>query len=107
MEATWGRSSFRPESRRERCSRPWSGAMCRRSRVCRSLTVAALLATLACNQEQKKEETKTAAPTVEYFHADPATAANVSGRITYHGTKPSRKVISMDADAKCEAANGN
>ena len=74
--------------------------------VYRSLTVAALLASVACNQEQKKVEIKMAPP-VEYFHVDPATAVKVSGKISYHGAKPSRKVISMDADAKCEAANGN
>ena len=80
--------------------------MCKCGPVYRSLTVAALLASVACNQEQKKVEIKMAPP-VEYFHVDPATAVKVSGKISYHGAKPSRKVISMDADAKCEAANGN
>ena len=68
--------------------------------------MAAAIVAVGCSQQPKKEETKTALP-VEYFHVDPATAASVSGKITYHGPKPSRKVISMDADAKCEAANGN
>jgi hypothetical protein len=80
--------------------------MCNRGSAYRSLTVATLFLAVACNQPEKKIEV-TMAPPVEYFHVDPATAANVSGKIAYRGTKPSRRVISMDADAKCEAANGN
>jgi len=72
----------------------------------RYLIVAAALLAAGCNQEAKKAETKSAPP-VEYFHPDPATAANVTGKITYRGARPSRKIISMDADAKCEQANGN
>jgi plastocyanin len=42
---------------------------------------------------------------VEYFHVDPATSGSVHGKITFHGPKPPRKVIAMDADANCMKAN--
>ena len=74
--------------------------------MCRALLAAALLAAAGCGPGGKKEETK-AAPPVEYYRVDPATAATVTGRIVYRGPRPARKIISMDADAKCEAANGN
>jgi plastocyanin len=45
-----------------------------------------------------------AAP-VEYFHVDPATAGSVAGKVTFSGTKPAVKMISMEADAGCQAAN--
>lgn len=50
-------------------------------------------------------ETKTVerpkAPTVEYFHVDPATAGSISGKITYRGAKPARVRIDMSSDAGC------
>jgi hypothetical protein len=41
----------------------------------------------------------------EYFHVDPATAATVHGKIAYHGPKPAKERISMDAEAACEQAH--
>jgi plastocyanin len=40
-----------------------------------------------------------------YFHVDPATAGTIRGSVTYHGPKPSRKVIDMESDAGCEKAH--
>jgi len=51
------------------------------------------------------ESRKEPAKPVEYFHVDPATAAAVQGKITFHGTKPPKKAIAMDADAACMTAN--
>lgn len=65
----------------------------------------ALLA-VGCGQGEKKEAEKTAPP-VEYFHVDAATAGTIQGKIVYHGAVPKPRVISMDADAACEQANGN
>jgi hypothetical protein len=72
----------------------------------KTLVIAAALLAIGCNRQPKKEETKSAPP-VQYFHVDPATASTVTGRILYRGPKPTRKIISMDADARCEQANGN
>jgi plastocyanin len=71
-------------------------------------TVGAALMGAGCSgggsqTEPKKEEVK---QPVEYFHPDPATAATVHGRIVFHGVKPPKKLISMEADANCMKANG-
>jgi len=42
---------------------------------------------------------------VEYFHVDPATAAVMRGRVVFHGPKPARTVIVMDAEAACQKAH--
>jgi plastocyanin len=42
---------------------------------------------------------------VEYFHADPATAAVIHGRIHFTGTKPPKRLISMETEAGCQRAN--
>ncbi|MBS1859880.1 MAG: hypothetical protein JST11_31205 [Acidobacteria bacterium] len=68
----------------------------------------ALLAGLAlAGCGSKSEEPKKAATTrpVEYYHVDPATAGTIHGRILFHGVKPPKKAISMDADAACQQAN--
>jgi len=41
------------------------------------------------------------APKVEYFHVDAATAGKLRGRIVYEGPKPTRRVIPMESDIKC------
>src|SRR5260370_42560384 len=41
----------------------------------------------------------------EDFHVDPDTAGTVTGAITFHGTKPARQPISMEADEGCQKAN--
>ena len=69
--------------------------------------VLALLAA-ACGKppvEEKKAAEKAAPPPVEYFHVDPATAGTVTGTITFHGSKPARQAISMEADEGCQKAN--
>jgi plastocyanin len=70
--------------------------------------VFACAALAACGGSQPAAETKkdlVSTKPVEYFHPDPATAASVHGKISFHGTKPPRKVIAMDADANCVKAN--
>jgi plastocyanin len=70
--------------------------------------VAAVL-TLACgNTTKPAEPQKKAAETpkpVEYFHVDPGTAGSITGVISFSGPKPSRKLISMEAEAGCQQAN--
>ena len=38
----------------------------------------------------------------EFFVPDPATAATVEGKVTYDGSLPPKKRISMDAEAECQ-----
>src|SRR4051812_17809022 len=54
---------------------------------------------------QVQEKKQAVTQQVEYFHPDPATAATVHGRIVFHGVKPPKKLISMEADAACMQAN--
>jgi hypothetical protein len=60
-----------------------------------------------CNQAPPPAQTKASEPAKppEYFHVDPATAATVHGKINYHGPKPAKERISMDAEAACEQAH--
>ncbi|MDE1175811.1 MAG: carboxypeptidase regulatory-like domain-containing protein [Edaphobacter sp.] len=46
-----------------------------------------------------------AKPAVSYFKVDPATAGSVSGKITFSGRPPARKVIDMSEDPACVAAH--
>ena len=57
------------------------------------LVLACLLTLMACNR-------KATAP--EYFSADPATAARVSGIVRFTGKPPESKPISMAVDEDCE-----
>lgn len=62
-----------------------------------------------CGQAQKAEAPKKKtedAASAAVFHVDPATAGAVRGRVFYHGTKPQRKLISMEEDPACEKAAG-
>jgi len=47
-----------------------------------------------------KMESAPAKP-VAYFHVDPATAGEVTGRITFSGKAPARKKVDMDEDPQC------
>jgi len=69
--------------------------------------LAALLCAVLAGCGAGAGETKKAAvaPPVEYFHPDPGTVASAHGKITFHGQKPPRKVIAMDADQGCMNAN--
>ena len=71
-----------------------------------ALVAAALIAAGCSNQPQppQKAAAEPAKP-VEYFHVDPATAATVAGKVVYHGPKPARTVINMDAEAGCQQAH--
>jgi plastocyanin len=65
-----------------------------------------LLAACSPAPEKKAAEAPKNAPKpVEYFHVDPATAADVHGRIFFHGEKPPRKLINMETEAGCQNAN--
>jgi hypothetical protein len=76
----------------------------------RALLFAAAVIAAGCGKTEgpKAEEKKVAveAPKpVEYFHVDAATAGVITGSITYHGAKPTRQVISMEAEEGCQKAN--
>ena len=60
----------------------------------------ALLAFTACNSaEQKVETPKTEAKAaVNYFQVDPATAGSITGKITFTGHAPPRKVINVKSE---------
>src|SRR6185437_2496676 len=49
---------------------------------------------------QSKMDSAPAKP-VAYFHVDPATAGEVTGRITFSGKAPARKKVDMDEDPQC------
>ena len=84
----------------------------------RILLFAAALAAAGCGvgggsgAPEKKQSAAVEAPKpeaapkpVEYFHVDPATAGALGGTVTFHGTKPPREVINMDAEHGCQQAN--
>jgi hypothetical protein len=58
-----------------------------------------------CGNRSGEPQKSASAPPVEYFHPDPSTVATAHGKITFHGQKPPRKAISMDADQGCANAN--
>ncbi len=68
------------------------------------LVIAALSFFPGCGTN-KPPEKKAAAKPVAYLHVDGATAGMLRGRVTYHGPRPARQAIAMDADAGCEQAN--
>ncbi|MDE3197995.1 MAG: hypothetical protein KGN84_16730, partial [Acidobacteriota bacterium] len=70
-----------------------------------SLTAGAILLT-ACGGKQAPAapEKKTAEP-VSYFHVDPATAGTIHGKISFTGTKPPARLISMESDPACRKLN--
>jgi plastocyanin len=76
----------------------------------RILLCAAAALTAACGGADKPAEpakkVADAPKPVEYFHVDPATAGTITGAIAYAGPKASRKLISMEAEAGCQQANG-
>jgi hypothetical protein len=65
--------------------------------------LAASLTAAGCGTGQKPPE-KAASPAkpVEYYHVDPATAAVVLGKISFHGAPPKRQPIDMESDATCQ-----
>jgi plastocyanin len=70
--------------------------------MCRVLNVlwVFLLFLTACGGS-KTEVAKTEAGADATTPVDPASAANITGRVQYSGAKPERKAISMDAVPKC------
>jgi hypothetical protein len=75
----------------------------------RFLLCAAAAWTAACTNAPKPAEPEKkvaeAPKPVEYFHVDPTTAGTITGAISFAGTPPARKLISMEAEAGCEQAN--
>jgi plastocyanin len=61
-----------------------------------------LICLLLAGCASEKQPEKAAVEKVEYFVPDPATASTVSGIVTFLGTAPAAKRISMDAEAECE-----
>jgi len=74
-----------------------------------AILFAAALVTGACGSGRDVGITivaeKKAAEAPTYFHVDPATAGTVTGAITFHGARPARQAISMEADEGCQKAN--
>jgi plastocyanin len=66
--------------------------------------LAAAMLSAGCGGGQEKKAAEAPKP-VEYFHVDSATAGVVRGRIVFHGVKPPKKLIAMEADANCQKAN--
>lgn len=68
------------------------------------VTIALLLLSAGCNspKPEAKPEAAKAPPAPVYFTPDRATAASLSGSVTFVGKKPPAKAISMDAEEACE-----
>jgi len=77
-------------------------ACVRQSTLAVAITAAVVLG--ACGKSQPPQKSEVA-KSPEYFHADPATAGTLRGRITFHGAAPAKTAISMNAEAWCEAAH--
>jgi plastocyanin len=73
----------------------------------RALLISAAAFAAGCGGSKPPEEAAKAAPAkVEYFHVDAATAGKIHGRIVYQGPKPTRRVIPMESDIKCNEEHG-
>jgi len=73
----------------------------------RVILSAAILLAAGCGTKPSDAPAKTAkAPTVEYFHVDPATAGKFHGRIVYQGPKPTRREVPMESDIRCREEHG-
>jgi hypothetical protein len=72
----------------------------------RALLWAAAVVTAGCGTQAPTTGKAPQKPkAVEYFQVDLATAGAITGKVVFQGVKPARKVISMAADAGCQAAN--
>lgn len=60
---------------------------------------------LSCGGGQPPAKPVEQAAPVQYFHVDSATAGSITGKVTFRGAKPTPKIISMESDAGCQAAN--
>jgi len=71
------------------------------------LTVAALLLLAACGGGGEEAAAPGESPaTAEYFEVDPATAATVTGRISFEGQPPAAPPINMSAEPDCSKLHG-
>ena len=81
----------------------------------RAVLCASTVALVACgggNQTQSTSETQTAAPASSGAAApvspvDAATAATVTGKVTFAGTPPAVQPVKLSSDPYCEKANPN
>ncbi len=66
---------------------------------------AALLLAGCGKTELPKKAAAEPAKTVAYFYVDAATAGTISGTVVFRGVRPSRQVISMEAEEGCQQAH--
>lgn len=67
-------------------------------------TIALFVFSLGCGgggEEAAEAPEKAAEATTEYFKVDPATAATVSGKVTFEGTAPKAPPLNMSAEPDC------
>lgn len=70
------------------------------------LFLALVLMCMGCSTKAPLNTASEAAPKpVQYFHVDPATAGEVSGKVSYAGPKPTPKKIDMSEDPACVSAH--
>jgi plastocyanin len=75
-------------------------------KLCLSLSALSMMLFLyACGGGEQKETTeqKSAETTGPVTKIDPATAATITGKVSFEGEKPKQPVIRMDAEAACAA----
>src|SRR5215469_5156895 len=61
--------------------------------------LAVLLTACSSKAPVAQESAKPAEPA--YFQVDPATAASITGKVTFHGRSPPHKKIDMTEDPQC------
>jgi Carboxypeptidase regulatory-like domain len=72
------------------------------------ITIAALALTAACGGGGEKSEApaEQTAATMEYVTVDPATAATVTGKVSFEGQPPKAQPINMSAEPDCKKLHG-
>ncbi|MCX6622152.1 MAG: carboxypeptidase regulatory-like domain-containing protein, partial [Acidobacteria bacterium] len=68
-----------------------------------SATLLSLALLAACSPAPRRQEPSNAQPA--YYKVDPATAALVTGTITWSGRRPAKKPVDMSEDPACVAAH--
>ncbi|MBS1799191.1 MAG: carboxypeptidase regulatory-like domain-containing protein [Acidobacteria bacterium] len=72
--------------------------------ICLSLSF--IVACSGCSRNLSQSAPKEATPQPpQYFHVDPATAAEIAGKVSYIGPKPTPKKIDMSEDPACVSAH--
>lgn len=70
-----------------------------------ALTVIPTLLVISCGGGNPTTKQVEQTAPVQYFRVDSTTAGSIVGKVTFTGARLAMKIISMEADAGCQAAN--